>query len=188
MKNSSGIINYIKNGIIVSIGILFLLILISFSSCSETNSTKDEAVLMSLNVLRNTPGYDWFQPNFNDYKPDTTLTNQIKNQYKPSVYSFLTFVNQSCSCSGTQILFPRLMKILVESGVSESNIIIYSMSNVKTPNPYTNKISLNQLPSLFSVKDSIAQYSVTDSLSNIQKIYPDSLVTLEMLILYSIQK
>jgi hypothetical protein len=187
-------INFIKSkndhttGIIYIFGLLLVIFIFGFSGCNETTSTQDEAILMTLDEIRNTPGYDWFQPNYGGYNPDKQITDEIKNTFNPVKNHFITFVNPSCACTGTQILFPQLMKILTESGVPESKILIYSLNTVNTKNPYSNLIKLHQLPSLFSVKDSTIKYSVTDTLSLIQELYPDSLVSLEQLILYSIQK
>lgn len=145
---------------------LFLYILISvfLSSCDTTNTERD-ATLLTIEKLRFTPGYEWYDVEFQKYTPNQATISQIKTILSNKDFNYYIFVNPSCACTGTQKQFPSIMKVLIEAGVTENKLEIYSMLKTTNNHPYKNKLKINELPSFFIVKDSIPISSVLDTLA-----------------------
>ena len=154
--------------------LLFLLIFgILFTSCSDDEGPRN-AQYITLAELRVTPGYEWFDPEYNSYKPDPAVIDSIKNQIQNSNENFILYVNPSCNCSGTQVLFPSSIKVLHEAGIDEPRFKIYTMYSKSDNHPYMDNFTVIDLPSFFTVIDSMPKYSINDSLSRYMQIRPDS--------------
>lgn len=149
--------------------ILFFLLL---TSCDTTNSER-EATLLTIQQLKFTPGYEWYDMEYQAYTPDPLTISQIKNILQTKDFNYLIYVNPSCACTGTQKQFPGIMKVLLESGVPESKFEIYSMLKTTNNHPHMNKIKVNDLPAFFVVRDSLALSSVLDTLSARKAINPN---------------
>lgn len=153
--------------------LLVILLTISIISCSDDNEPRN-AQFITLAELRVTPGYEWFDPEYNNYQPDQTVIDSIKNQIQNSDDEFILYVNPSCNCSGTQVLFPASVKVLYEAGINEPRFKIYTMYNKTDNHPYMNNFTVTDLPSFFTVIDTLPQYSINDSLRTYLQIRPDS--------------
>lgn len=144
--------------------LLFILISVFLSSCDTTNTERD-ASLLTIEKLRFTPGYEWYDVEFQSYTPNPNTIAQIKNILKNKDFNYYIYVNPSCACTGTQKQFPSIMKVLTESGVPENKFEIYSMLKTTNNQPHKNKLKVNELPAFFIVKDSIPIKSVLDTLA-----------------------
>lgn len=166
--------------------IIFIPLLIAlFYGCETTTSSNNEASLLTINQLNTTPGYEWYDVYFNKYKPDPTIIAQISKNYQNNKFNI--YVNPSCACSGTQFLFPSLMKCLISAGIPESNISIYSMIDAGYKHNMMDKYSVKILPSCFINKNG-NYYSIIDSLNKYQVLNPtDTLNLVEKAILNSLK-
>jgi hypothetical protein len=125
----------------------------------------EEAKLMTIDEIKTTKGFTWFQTGYDKYTFDTNLVNEIKSKLVNTDKTFLVFVNPSCACTGTQEHFPAVVKILRNAGIDEPKFKVYTMPYPDMKNPYTNIFKINYLPAFFIMKDNIALKSVFDSLS-----------------------
>ena len=146
----------------VAISIIFTVFILS--SCSDDSGPRN-AVYTPLNQLVSSPGFEWFTPEYNAYTPDPVVINQIKAKLQGKNLQFVLFVNPSCACAGTQKQFPAAVKVLQESGIFEPNFKIYTFVTSEDMHPYMSRYSVNSLPCLFPMLDSIPQYSVIDTLN-----------------------
>lgn len=142
-------------------------------SCSENNSPGN-AQYITLNQLRITPGYEWFDSEYNSYTPKQDVIDSIKKQFADSQADFILYVNPSCNCSGTQLTFPASIKVLHEAGIDEPRFKIYTMYNQSDNHPYMDNFKVISLPSFFTLIDSLPRYSINDSLSYYMLHRPDS--------------
>jgi hypothetical protein len=143
---------------------VFCLFVLFFTSCDTTNTEKD-ATLLTIEQLRFTPGYEWYDLEYQSYTPNPVTIAQIKNVLMTKDFNYYIYVNPSCACTGTQKQFPSIMKVLIESGVSQNKFEIYSMLKTSYNHPYKNRLRINDLPAFFVVKDSIPLISVIDTLA-----------------------
>ena len=151
---------------------LFIISFLLFA-CSNDDSPGN-AQYITLDELRVTPGYEWFDPEYNSYTPDPAVIDSIKNQIANRTDEFILYVNPSCNCSGTQSLFPASVKVLHEAGIYEPRFKIYTMYSQSDNHPYMNHFTVTSLPSFFTIIDSLPNYSINDSMSYYMLNRPDS--------------
>jgi hypothetical protein len=135
-------------------------------SCTEEIAapTGQEATLMTIDEIKATKGYTWFQSGYDKYTIDKNVVDQIKAKLSNSDITFVLYVNPSCVCVGTQEQFPSAVKVLQNAGISEPVFKVYSMKYPEMKSPYSNILTVKYLPSLFIIKDNVALKSVFDSL------------------------
>lgn len=153
---------------------LIVLIVFALVSC-EVSDVERNAKLISLQELFNlSPGFEWFPYEYNKYQPDVNVTKGIDTLWKLKGYKFILFVNPSCNCQGTQVIFPTIVKILKSGNVPDSAIIIYSMLNTSYTHPFMNKFKVRSLPACFTEIDTLASryYSVVDTFELFKLKYP----------------
>lgn len=167
--------------------LMCIFISVLLSSCDTANTERD-AALLTIEKLRFTPGYEWYDVEFQNYTPNQATISQIKTILSNKDFNYYIFVNPSCACTGTQKQFPAIMKVLIESGVQENKFEIYSMLKTTNNHPYKNKLKINELPSFFIVKDSIPISSVLDTLAIRKAINPNYDPLIENLFLELISK
>lgn len=149
---------------LLKIFFVFSSFILLFSSCDTTNAERD-ATLLTIEQLRFTPGYEWYDMEYQAYNPNPATISQIKDVLKVKDFHYYFYVNPSCACTGTEKLFPSIMKVLLESGVPENKLEIYSMLKTSYNHPHKNRLKINDLPAFFVVKDSIPLVSVIDTLA-----------------------
>jgi hypothetical protein len=164
--------------------LILVSIMVLISSCSDDSGPRN-AVFTQLNDLVSSPGFEWFQPEFEAYVPDTSVISQIKTALKTSNKSFVLFVNPSCACVGTQKQFPAAVKVLKEAGINEPNFKIFTFTTVEDLHPYLNQFKVRVLPCLFTMQDTISTYSVIDSLNKYSQI--DTLARIENYLLKALK-
>ncbi len=139
---------------------------LSMQSCTEqlAEPDTDQAKQLTIDEIKTTKGYTWYQKGYDKYTYDINVVNEVKAKLQNSGKTFLLFVNPSCACVGTQEHFPSAVKILQNAGISEPVFKVYSMTYPAMKNPFTNILKINYLPALFIMKDNVALESVFDSL------------------------
>lgn len=75
--------------------------------------------------LMQKPFIDWFNPNYSDYKVDSSLTGEIKKLMRKK--NMTIFLGTWCGDSKREV--PRMLKILDVAGVKEDQYNIIFVSN-----------------------------------------------------------
>jgi hypothetical protein len=159
---------YYSHGISMKIKLSLLLVALCavFAvSCSESTAPEYKAEKMSITQLNETLGYEWFKAEVAVYTPDAGKVQRIDEAYDPETTSFYLFVNPSCSCKGTQKLFPHTVRILQDAGVTESHMEIYSMRSTSDEHPYMDLLQVHRLPTIFVVKNGVVVGSYSEQAS-----------------------
>jgi hypothetical protein len=117
--------------------------------CSQSTEPEYTAERITLNTLRTTPGFAWFDAEMQSYQPDSAVVALIRQAYRPGEHHFYVYVKPTCSCYGTQKLFPRFCRVLLDAGVTESDLEIYSMHGSTDKHPHMHWLHVQQLPSFF---------------------------------------
>lgn len=131
-------------------------------SCSESTAPEYKAEKMSIAQLNQTLGYEWFKAEVAVYTPDTAKIRTISEAYDPATDSFYLYVNPSCSCTGTQKLFPHTVRVLQEAGVTEQQMEIYSMRSTSDEHPHMSLMQVHRLPTIFVVRDGVVTGSFSE--------------------------
>ncbi len=117
--------------------------------CTQSTQPEYTAERISLSTLRTTPGFAWFEAEVQSYQPDSAVVALIRQAYRPGEHRFYVYVKPTCSCYGTQKLFPRFCRVLLDAGVAESDWEIYSMHASTDKHPHMHWLRVQQLPSFF---------------------------------------
>ncbi len=176
----------------ISIYLTVIIILgaILIPGCINSTEPNKEADKMEINELFGSPKFIWFDVEYKSYQPDQAITQQIQNEFDSDLHRFFFFVKPQCACQIPQKDFAYLIKTLREANISDSSIEIYSMANESYAHPYKNNFELNFLPAYYvmDITDTIPGFSISDTIDNIQKNYPDSIYTVEKLLLEGIKE
>jgi len=139
-----------------------------FAACSESTAPDYTAEKMSIASLNTTLGYDWFRVEENSYQSDTAKVRRITEAYNPDTDKFVFYVNPSCSCKGTQKLFPQTMRILRDAGITEPQIEIFSMRSASDKHPHMGHLDVKRLPTIFIVRNDVIVGSFSEQPNDTQ--------------------
>lgn len=147
-------------------------------SCATTTEPSTEAQKLSVTELTQTPGFAWFVAELNGYTPKTVHVDRVRASMaaapEKKVY---IFVRPTCSCRGTQRMFPQVMKTLMSAGVDMDRIEVWSMKTTTDSQPYSSMFTVSQLPAFFVVENTILKASLGDDFTtNYNEINADSLI------------
>lgn len=150
---------YLVKHILTFLGFYLLL------SCEVSDSEKNAKLVTFQELINLSPGFEWFPYEYNKYQPDVSVTKEIDSLWRLKGHRFILFVNPSCNCQGTQVIFPTIVKILKSGNIPDSVIIIYSMLNTSYSHPFMNKFKVRNLPACFTEIDSnLSKYfSIVDT-------------------------
>lgn len=165
---------------------LAALMLAFLSSCSDDDNIRD-ATFLTLDELVNTPGFEWFLPEYNNYQPKQDIIDSIKTRITINHDLFILYMNPSCACTGTQKQFPAAVKILNQAGIDEPRLKVYSMYRPIDRHPYQALYNVRELPAIFTVRDSLPMYSIIDTLALYEYIYPNIQWKIEDIIFRALQ-
>lgn len=142
--------------------LLFISIIpIFFISCQETELA-EEGYIIKRNELATSVGFDWFRSRYDEYTPNNVTIENIKNNIQPN-HKFIVFVKPTCSCQGTQLDFPNLIKTFDESNIPVGSYEIWATAKETYSHNYMDIITLNKLPACYLLVDGVPVYSVLDS-------------------------
>ncbi len=160
--------------------IFIFLLAISFAlfSCSDDDTPRN-AQFITLEDLRFTPGFEWFDEEYNNYQPVQSVIDSISNAIKDNNKEFILYVNPSCACTGTQKMFPASIKILLEANINEPQFKIYMMYHETDNHPYMDHYKVKNLPCFFTLTNDLPDYSIYDSLGFYNESVPDSTFRIE---------
>lgn len=72
------------------------------------------------------------------------------------------FVKPSCSCRGTQRLFPQIVKALTAAKVDMNRVEIWSMRGTTDKHPYQSIITIGELPTIYVLENNAIHAMVSD--------------------------
>lgn len=162
--------------------ICLILIIFALFGCNQSTEPDKTAKYFTIDELSRTPGYYWFDIEYNAYNPDNSIIQGIKNAFEPDKHRFFFFMRPACSCAEPQKPFVHLIKSLREADIADSNIEIYSMDEVDYEHPYTSNFTLSTLPTYFviNIADTLPVYSLSDTLEYIKQVDPFKYDTLKV--------
>lgn len=130
--------------------IALLILMVAVGGCSTTDSPETAAERITMDQLTKTPGYAWFVAEMSAYSPAPTYTSQITTSMNDNASrKVCVFVKPTCSCRGTQKLFPQVMKTLADANIDMSRVEVWSMRNNTDSHPYQPNINISNLPEIY---------------------------------------
>ncbi|MFA6570417.1 MAG: hypothetical protein WCT77_04195 [Bacteroidota bacterium] len=153
---------------ILSVVVVILLSLIIFAGCTETTSVKEEAILLTVNQIKETPTYEWFGIEMNMYVPDTAIVNQIKTLFNPNMHKVLFYADMTCGCVTQGENVAHIIRVLRDAGMNDSVFKIYSMRKNTWSYPESGYVQVTKLPTAMLMKNVVPVYSVLDTLLTFQ--------------------
>jgi hypothetical protein len=160
-------------------------IALSFISCGGEEEA-NEAKLITMVQVRNSPEYFWFANDYESYNIDNSFINDIKQVFDSSHHKIIILPTPSCLCGSRYTYFPKLIKIFDSAGISDFNYELYAVSEVTFDYPYSNIYKVEELPTAIILKDGNFVYSICDSLKKAELLNPN--ITMEEIILNGFSK
>lgn len=164
---------------------LFSLLILVFISCDD-NPANTDAELTTIDAIASRPGFSWFYEEMDKYVPDPSIISQIESSFDSDIHDIYMFVKPSCTCPGNHNYFPKLMKVLEEAGINDSDYLIYAMTDVANNHPYEEYLKLNEIPEFVVFKNGLPIYSIMDTVA--LNVLQDNEKTIEQYLLNAITK
>ena len=158
---------------------ILVLTLLALTIGCETTSPSGEAQQLTLSELTSAPGYAWFPAEMNSYTPRAEMIDSVNQRFDNSSHKIYVFVKPSCSCRGTQKLFPQIIKTLEASNVDMNRVEIWSMRYPTDSHPHSGKVSISDLPSVFVIKNEAVLHEINDGdydLTNADALIANALI------------
>lgn len=142
---------------------LAILLAIAFIAigCS-TETPEQQAQQLTMTDLTMTPGYAWFPAEMATYSPNPVMVESIKQNFTPN-HKICIFVKPSCSCRGTQRLFPRIMKALQDANIDMARVEVWSMRSTSDKHKYMPMLNVMSLPTIFVMRDGLVRTTILDA-------------------------
>ncbi len=150
-----------------------LVLTVTVAACTTTEP-EGQAQRLTLEELTQAPGYAWFPAEMATYTPRDQYVQQVSANFHADSQKVCVFVKPSCSCTGTQKLFPQIMKTLIESGVDMDRVEIWSMRSEDDGHQYESMIQIQDLPEIWILENDQPFNSVLESGYNLNNA--DSLI------------
>lgn len=138
-------------------------VFVVLSACTTTEPTEPVAEQLTMQQLTMSPGYSWFMAEMDSYAPKQVVLDDISANMTANVNRRVCiFVKPSCSCRGTQRLFPQIVKALVAAKVDMNRVEIWSMRSSIDKHPYQSYITIGELPSIYVIENNAVRSMVSD--------------------------
>lgn len=142
---------------------VFAAALFVLAGCTTTSEPESVAQQLTMDELTRTPGFTWFVAEMSRFAPNAQLLPQIESAFtRTPTKKVCIFVKPTCSCRGTQRLFPQVVKTLIEAKVPTSSIEIWSMRSESDRHQYESTLKISSLPAIFVIQDGTVRDSVRD--------------------------
>lgn len=157
--------------------ILFTLVLASLLGigCTTTDPS-GQAQMISLQELTESPGYAWFPAEMATFTPRAPYVEQVATNFNNASTKVCVFVRPSCSCTGTQKLFPQVIKTLMAAGVNMENVEIWSMRSTTDTHPYQSEVTITDLPTIWVLRNGAAGKHIIEAQYQVSNPNADSLL------------
>lgn len=148
-----------------STSFIFLAFILTLSSCTTNKPYKlvktpsEKIILGSVNKTVLSENTNWFEPNFNNYQPDSSTTAELKKH----VSSMQVFVVAGSWCSDTQRELPKFLKIADRIGLKKDQIEIILLDENKNLNWFNVKVFyVFSVPTFIFMKDGKEQGRIVE--------------------------
>jgi len=152
---------------------LLLAAFLTITAC-ETTSPDGSAQQLTMSELLSSTGYAWFPAEMNSFTPDPTMVDLVNQRYDATEHKIYIFVKPSCSCRGTQKLFPQIIKTLDASDIDMDKVEIWSMRSTGDSHPYGSKFQITELPMVFVTRDDALLHEIV--VGNYNEVNADTLI------------
>jgi len=153
--------------------ISILVLAVTLAACSTTEPD-NQAQQLSMTELTQAPGYAWFPAEMSTYTPRDQYVQVVSSEFHTDSQKVCVFVKPSCACTGTQKLFPQIMKTLMASGVDMDRVEIWSMRSESDGHPYSSIIQITDLPEIWVLQNGQPFSHVAEDQYNLENA--DSLI------------
>lgn len=153
--------------------LLFALLAITVAAC-ETTNPETAGQIIAIDDLGKNPGYAWYQSEISTYDPSAAMVDSVKDNFDAADQKICIFVRPSCGCRGTQRLFPRVMKTLLDANIDLSKVEVWSMRNPGDNTPYKSMLNLSSLPTIVVLKNSVESARIVDA--DFNEVNADTLI------------
>lgn len=160
--------------------ILAVISIVVVAACTTTEPDS-QAQLLSLQELTEAPGYAWFPAEMSTFTPRAPYVEQIATNFATNSSKVCIFVRPSCSCTGTQKLFPQIIKSLMAANVDMSKVEIWSMRSTTDAHPYQPGVTISDLPTIWVFRNGVPTTSISDSQYQLSNPNADSLIAAALL-------
>ncbi len=138
-------------------------LLVVLSACSTTEPADAVAEQLTMQQLTMSPGYSWFMAEMESFVPKKLVLDEISASMASNVNRRVCiFVKPSCSCRGTQRLFPQVVKSLLAANVDMNRVEIWSMRGTSDKHPYQSIITIGELPTVYVLENNVVRSMVSD--------------------------
>ena len=133
------------------------------TGCVTSTDPATEAQLLTTEDLTQTPGFAWFPIESAQYTPDPVQVERVRSAMAATPgKKIYMFIRPTCSCRGTQRMFPQIVKTLTVAGVPAERIEMWSMRATTDSQPYSSLFTIGQLPSFYVVTNGVVTASLGD--------------------------
>ena len=143
--------------------IIYFVIILIFVGCGN-NDTIEKATKFSIDEVKNTPGFHWFQIEYDTYSYDSAIVDSIGDCFEKDELKIIIFASPGCYCGSLYTRFPQLIKILDGANISENNYEVYvtddTGNKLRFEHPYSNLLNVNTLPAFYLLKSDDSYYDV----------------------------
>lgn len=141
----------------------FVSVLLVATSCTTTEPAEPVAEQLTMQQLTMSPGYSWFMAEMDSYLPKQTVLDDISASMSTNLNRRVCiFVKPSCSCRGTQRLFPQVVKALTAANVDMRRVEIWSMRGNTDKHPYQSIITIAELPAIYVLENDTVRSMILD--------------------------
>jgi hypothetical protein len=148
------------------------------SSCVTSVDPTTEAQRLTTEDLTQTPGFAWFPIETAQYNPDPVQVDRVRTAMAATLEKKIyMFIRPTCSCRGTQRMFPQIVKTLTVAGIPAERIEMWSMRSTTDSQPYSSLFTVGQLPAFYVVTNGVVTASLGDDFTtNYNEKNADSLI------------
>ncbi len=157
----------------------YLLFLFAFIVACNDSPVINEGVQHTLASFRVEPGVSWFDLHYQEYEPNDSLCNLIKEQYDSETYSLVMFTNYLCDCNEYSTYLSQIAKIYSYCDIPDSNITIFLMTATDDETPYKGQITINSFPEAYLFKNGeplASLVSLRSQLDNNFKLFEEAIL------------
>lgn len=140
--------------------LIALMVMVGLTACS-TDEPEYVAQRLSLDELNTAAGYVWFPTETSAYNPSAAVVADVAANFS-SAHKMFIFVRPSCSCKGTQKLFPQVMKTLIAANVPLDRVEVYSVRGTTDKHPYMDRIQLTATPAFYILRNDSLRAFIDD--------------------------
>ncbi len=157
-------------------GLIYLfaaLLAVSFTSCVDNTPAGAERIAKQDLIDGKVTGFQWFADAYEEYDEKVANFEELKTSINGE-HSFILIGKPACSCDNYDAESLAAITKILDSLKVEERYELLIASSYKAAHPFEDKLTINDLPAYFILKNDEAVYSIYDSLLKYSSL-PDSL-------------